>query len=217
MACDNTEPSDVDIFDITDPANPEFIADLDLFNLPEVAEIADDGAQGNEIFHHGAVVKKVGDQMRMLVACGDVGYVELDVDDPANPTFIADTDYDDPDPLTGFDPPEGNANQAEFSFDNEFFLAADEDFAPHRLVSRIDEAPYANEAFASALSVAEPFQPGQLLTEDTIVVGSACTGTVAAATPTGPRIAVAERGVCPGGFQKKVTRARTPATTRASS
>ena len=40
-----------------------------------------------------------------------------------------------PDPLTGFDPPEGNAHQAEYSHDNQFFLAADEDFAPDRVTS----------------------------------------------------------------------------------
>ncbi len=203
VASDNTELADVDIFDITDPTDPEFISDLDLFDLPEAADIVDNGAFGNAIFHHDVVVKRVGGTMRMLVSYWDAGYVELDVDDPSDPTFIVDTDFDDPDPLTGADPPEGNAHQAEFTHDGEFFLAGDEDFAPYRLIARIGEAPYENEPFAAALSAAEPIQPGQLFDEDTVFVGTACTGTVPAATPTGPKIAVAERGVCAGGFQEK--------------
>ena len=70
--------------------------------------------------------------MRMLVSYWDAGYLQLDVDDPVNPTYITDTDFDEPDPLTGLDPPEGNAHQAEYSHDNQFFLAADEDFGPFR-------------------------------------------------------------------------------------
>ena len=205
VASDNTELADVDIFDITDPTDPEFISDLDLFDLPEVADIVDNGAFGNAIFHHDVVVKRVGGTMRMLVSYWDAGYVELDVDDPSDPTFIVDTDFDDPDPLTGADPPEGNAHQSEFTHDGEFFLAGDEDFAPYRLIARIGEAPYENEPFAAALSAAEPIQPGQLFDEDTIFVGTACAGdpAVPAATPSGPRIAIAERGVCAGGFQEK--------------
>ena len=71
----------------------------------------------------------------MLVSYWDAGYVQLDVTDPANPIYITDTNFDEPDPLTGFDPPEGNAHQAEYSHDNQFFLAADEDFAPDRVTS----------------------------------------------------------------------------------
>ena len=33
--------------------------------------------------------------------------------------------------------PEGNAHQGEFSFDNQFLLAADEDFGPYRLIEKI--------------------------------------------------------------------------------
>ncbi|HEV2785865.1 MAG TPA: hypothetical protein VGV67_05720, partial [Solirubrobacteraceae bacterium] len=77
VASDNTELADVDIFDITDPRDPEFIRDLDLFELPEVDEIVDQSALGNSIFHHDVVVKRVGAQMRMLVSYWDAGYVQL--------------------------------------------------------------------------------------------------------------------------------------------
>ena len=68
----------------------------------------------------------------MIVDYWDAGYVQLDVTDPANPTLISDTDFAEEDPLfpgSGLTP-EGNAHQGEFSFDNQFLLAADEDFAP---------------------------------------------------------------------------------------
>ena len=131
VGVDNTEFSDVDIYNITDPTQPELIADLDLWELfPQIEGLL---ANGELVFHHDAVVKRVGNQMRMLASYWDAGYVQLDVTNPANPTYITDTDFDEPDPLTGFDPPEGNAHQAEYSQDNELFLAADEDFAPDRI------------------------------------------------------------------------------------
>ena len=202
VASDNTELSDVDIFDITDPRDPEFIEDLDPVDLPEGEQIVGESAYGNAIFHHDVVVKRIGGQVRMLVSFWDAGYLQLNVTDPANPTYITDTNFDDPDPLTGIDPPEGNAHQAEYSHDSQFVLAGDEDFAPFRLISTITQAPSAGVQFTSALSAAEPIGGGESVAGDTVFVGSACTGTVPA-PPAGVTIAVAERGVCAGGFQEK--------------
>ncbi len=133
VGVDNLEFADVDIYDITDPTAPEFIADFDLFTLPEYDQIVGEAANGNSIFHHDMVVKQIGGQMRLLLAYWDAGYVQLDVSNPAAPTYITDTNFDEPDPLLGFDPPEGNAHESEFSHDNQFFLAADEDFSPDRV------------------------------------------------------------------------------------
>jgi hypothetical protein len=200
VASDNTELADVDIFDITDPTNPEFINDLDLFTLPEIDDIVDGSAHGNAIFHHDVVVKKIDGQMRMLISYWDGGYVQLDVDDPANATYITDTNFDHPDPLTGFDPPEGNAHEAEYAHENTMFLGADEDFAPFRLVSRITEDPYDGFDMGSVLSAAEPIASGTTAAGDTVFVGLACVGTVPPPPP-GVTVAVAERGVCT--FQEK--------------
>jgi hypothetical protein len=199
VASDNTELADVDIFDITDPRNPEFIRDLDLLTLPQADKIVSESAHGNTILHHDVVVRRVGDTVRMLVSYWDAGYVQLNVNDPANPTYITDTDFDAPDRLTEFDPPEGNAHQAEYSHDNQFFLGADEDFAPFRLTSRITEAPFEGTSFSSALSDAEPIAPGGVLSGDTVFVGDACAAV--APPPAGVTVAVAERGTCD--FQTK--------------
>jgi Ca2+-binding RTX toxin-like protein len=57
----------------------------------------------------------------------------MDVTDPANAAYMSDTDFTTTDPLTGFSPPEGNAHQAEYSYDNKYILTAEEDFAAYRL------------------------------------------------------------------------------------
>jgi hypothetical protein len=73
----------------------------------------------------------------MLASYWDGGYVLLDVTNPANPVFLGDTDYAAIDPelfeQTGIRlTPEGNGHQAEFTVDNRFFIATDEDFSPYR-------------------------------------------------------------------------------------
>jgi hypothetical protein len=199
VASDNTEFADVDIFDITDPTDPDFIKDFDVLELPQANQIVGQGAEGNAILHHDVVVKPINGHMRMLVSYWDAGYVQLNVDDPANPTYITDTDFDEPDPLTGLDPPQGNAHQAEYSQDSQFILASDEEFAPYRLVSAITQAPFEDFSFASALSIAEPIDPGTTIEGDTVYVGDAC-GPVMA-PPAGVTVALAERGTCD--FQTK--------------
>jgi hypothetical protein len=209
VASDNTELADIDIFDITDPENPEFIADFNPESLPDWDTILDRGAIGafQGIFNHDMIVKQVGDQMRLLVSYWDAGYIQLDVDDPEDPTYITDTNFPGADPLTGFDPPEGNAHQAEYSHDNALFLAADEDFTAFRLTSEITEAPFEGYQFAGALSAAEPIPDGETVGGDTEFVGDAC-DTVPAPSD-GVTVALAERGgVAPGGaacgFQLKI-------------
>ena len=75
------------------------------------------------------VVKQIGGRQVLLASYWDAGYIQLDVTDPANATYMSDTDFTTSDPLTGFDPPEGNAHQAEYTNDNRFIVTAEEDFA----------------------------------------------------------------------------------------
>ena len=202
VASDNTELEDVDIFDITDPEAPVQVADIDV--LTEFPEVEDPQApHGNTIFHHDVVVKEIGGVMRMLVSNWDSGYVQLNVDDPANPTYITDTDFPAVDPLVPGFSPEGNAHQADYSFDGQYFVAGDEDFGAFRLTNTITEAPFDGVEFTAAVSDAEPIPDGTTVGGDTVFVGAACTGTVDP-PPAGVTVAVAERGVCAGGFQEKI-------------
>jgi hypothetical protein len=132
---DNIESTltDVDVMDITNPHRPRLIAeyalnDFDIFQ-PDI------GLQDSNL--HDMVVKQIDGHWIMLLSYWDGGYVQLNVDDPANPVFLGDTEYATVDPellesagIVQF--PEGNAHQAEFTSNNAMFIATDEDFAPYR-------------------------------------------------------------------------------------
>ena len=205
---DNTELHDVDIFDVTTPATPKFIGDFDLVALADEQnfDLIDSSAHGNSIFHHDVVVKKIGAVQTMLVSYWDAGYVKLNVNDPTAPTFIGDSDFGTTDPLTGFQPPEGNGHEAEFSHDNQFVLAADEDFSQFRGQTEVLSGSTSGQTFESA----EPTDavnhisdlPDGALGVNTTFVGNAC---VPSTVPDAPAddgdpntddIAVIERGVC---------------------
>ncbi|MDX6708303.1 MAG: hypothetical protein QOI48_4149 [Solirubrobacteraceae bacterium] len=161
VTVDNTELHDVDIFDITNPRDPEFIADLDLRQL--FPQILKNPANGNAIFHHDVVVKRIDGRMTMLNSYWDAGYVQLDVTDPAHPTYVTDTDFPAVEPLVTLSPPaslapEGNAHEAEYSFDNQFILAADEDFGAARAVFQITDGPHVGSSAAGEFSFSLPIK-----------------------------------------------------------
>lgn len=130
---DDDEAADVDILNITNPQRPRLIGEFDLnaYNVdqPEIGL--------TESFLHDMIVKRIDGEWIMLLSYWDGGYVQLNVDDPANPVFIGDSDFSNPDPelfeQTGLTrTPEGNGHQAEFSADDEFVIGTDEDFSPYR-------------------------------------------------------------------------------------
>ena len=96
--------------------NPEFINDFDLVTLrgvrPDRQRV---GAQQERLQpRHGRQADRRpdgDDGQRTGTAATSSSTSPI----PLNPTHITDTNFDDPDPLTGFDPPEGNAHQGEFS------------------------------------------------------------------------------------------------------
>ena len=141
----------------------------------------------------------------MLASYWDGGYVKLNVDDPRNAKYVADSDFakDDEQLLekTGSArEPEGNAHQAEFNKADKYILAADEDFSPFSLKSTYGDT---KASFESNSGDGTPqLTPGQPLTGVTTFVGRACS---AAAVPVGTGavdVAVVERGVCT--FSEKV-------------
>jgi len=152
VTVDNFEFPDVDILDITNPKRPRLIAEYDLndhaVDQPEIGL--------TESFIHDMTVKKIGDRWIMLVSYWDGGFVKLDVTDPANVVFLGDTDYNNPDPelleSTGVSlTPEGNGHQAEFTLDNEYFIATDEDFDAYRsTLFSITSGPNAGSEYQTA-------------------------------------------------------------------
>ena len=215
---DNTEFSDTDIFDITDPRNPEFIADVDLLELAfsqDVPISLDSLGNGVSIFLHDMVVKEIGGVPTLLASYWDLGYLKVDLSDPANPVYVGRSDFSGEDPVMnvpgtdeGWTPPEGNAHQGEFSHDNRFVLTADEDFAQFRFRGRIALDPSGVFEFGAAGQPDEGplVSPGNPLAGNTRFVGEACTAGPPIPPPgAGVTIAVAERGTC--AFQEKVANA----------
>lgn len=147
VVVDNFETADVDILDITNPKRPRLIRELDLDTMfPGITQIQLGLVQINL---HDVVVKNINGNWVMLLSYWDGGFVQLNVNDPANPTLIGDTDYNNPDPelleSTGASHlPEGNGHQAEFTADNQYFIGTDEDFAPYGATNfEIADGPFA--------------------------------------------------------------------------
>ena len=192
---DNEEAEDVDIVDITNPKKPVLVAEYDLAAMfPDILQ-PDQGL--DEVFLHDTIVKEIDGRFVMLASYWDAGYVQLDVTDPLNPKYIADSDFADPDPEaleSGFTvPPEGNAHQAEFTKDNRFVIGADEDFNPYAIAATNDTD--GSDLDVSSGDLTPPLEPGQTVTGESVYVGLACDpGTVPAGD--GSQIAVVERGVC---------------------
>jgi len=200
---DNEEGPDVDIMDITNPRKAKLIAEYDLDEMfPQIVQ----GAPENltQIFHHDMIVKEINGRQVMLVSYWDGGYVKLDMTDPLNPVLLGDTDFTDPDPEaaeSGFIvPPEGNAHQSEFTGDNEYVVASDEDFGPYALLAHNDDDN--TNIQASQGSGTRVLEQGETITGPSTFVGRACAGDTPVPAGFGNEIAVVERGVCT--FTEKV-------------
>jgi hypothetical protein len=203
---DDEEGTDVDILDVTNPSKPVLISETD---LSEQSAQPLGAVHGDAVFLHDMVVKKVDGVQTMLLSYWDGGYITLDVDDPANPRFIADTDFPalDPERLArGHEiSPEGNAHQAEFTRDNRWFLATDEDFDPYRVVARIQGGLHTGEEFTAIQGSDVPaIDDDTSLAGPTEFVGQACSQPSAA--PGTGYVAVIERGGCT--FTTKVQNAQ---------
>ena len=187
---DNEELADIDIVDITNPKKPVLVTEYDLAEL--FPQILQPDAGLDEVFAHDVVVRQVDGRFVMYAAYWDAGYVALDVTDPLAPEYLADSDFDNPDPESGV-APEGNAHYADV-LGNGLVIGADEDFAPYALdaTNLDDDTPID----ASQGSGTTPLDPGTTLTGESVFVGRACPGDAAVPPGDGTQIAVVERGAC---------------------
>ena len=199
---DDLEELDVDILDISNPSKPRKVSET---NLDQFAQEGPTRPHGDAVFSHDMIVKHIGGRDIMLMSYWDGGYITLDVSNPAAPDPLSDTDFAAVDPArTPYGQtinPEGNAHQAEFTHDNEFFFATDEDFDPYRIVATFKDGVANGQEFTAIQgSDTKVINKDNPLSGETHFVGLACDA-VAAAAKTG-LIAVAERGVCD--FQVKL-------------
>jgi len=213
IAVDNEEPAtlDVDIVEITDPRNPVVIRETGLNDWPTATVFGN----GDTVFHHDLVVKKIQGHYYGLLSYWDLGWVIINLDNPANPVFVRDSNHPSPEPLLGFDPPEGNAHQAEWSHNNKFIIGTDEDFSPSRTRFQITTGPNAGGYGAGEFgwTVQINTLPGGVFQGSTVWGGSGCEedvdgngvsdrAEVPSKASTGADVVVFTRGVC--FFSKKV-------------
>jgi Ca2+-binding RTX toxin-like protein len=189
---DNEELHDVDIFDITDPRDPQPVREYDLFDT--APEAFSDDANVGTAFHHDMVVKNIGGSFKLLSSYWDAGYIQLNADDPANLVYEGDTDFGGTDPLTGFNPPEGNAHEAEYTFDNRFFVTGEEDFAPFRVEFIDIENVGRRDAAMVPGGVAPNFLDDGIMNGPTAYVGYACDGSAPVPTPAEAGMPAKEEG-----------------------
>jgi hypothetical protein len=157
---DNQDLQDVDIFDVSNPRAPVLLAEVGLEDWPGAQGSY---ANGDTVFHHDMQHKRIRGHDYLLVSYWDAGQVLLNIDDPANPVFVGDSDFRFPDPLMPeFEFPEGNSHQSYWDADNEFVISSDEDFSPFRtsfeLTSGPNAGPYGAGEFGFTPPVAD--QPG---------------------------------------------------------
>lgn len=219
---DNFELTDVDILDISDPANPVLINDtLDLAAQFGVEQDAPDNL--TQVFSHDMDVTRAPDGRYILLQnYWDGGYVLLDVTDPTegNVSLIQETDFEDVDPEliksgqeidTRGEPisPEGNAHQGEVAPNFEYMVNTDEDFAPYRISALLDdgtEFPVGVGTDGGAPPQGESFEAAA---GDIAFLGDGCTNSGPVLTPgeTGASVGMAERGGSPAActFTEKIT------------
>jgi len=213
---DDEELLDVDIFDITDPRNPVMIAETGLPGWPDAQDAQSAGIGSFAAsFFHDVVVKKVRGHWLMLLSYWDAGWVILNVDDPANPVFVDDSTYSDPDPETGLSPAEGNAHEAEWSHNEKFIIGTDEDFS-HSRISSFNSSAFAGSLPANegTFTVGIASLPGSTMSGEVVHVGRGCPPDAALGIPGGDpylanpagKIALIERGLCR--FDNKIARAQ---------
>jgi hypothetical protein len=178
VATDNDENvtapfKDVDIFDISNPAQPKLIAEVGLEDWPGVTP---PHANGDTVFHHDTQFKRIGGHDFLAVSYWDAGQVLLNVDDPSKPTFMTDSGFPSPDPETAFQVAEGNSHESYWSSNDKFLLSSDEDFSAFRTLFEITTGPNAGEYGAGEFGFTPPVdsEPGGIINGPAVFGGRGC-------------------------------------------
>ncbi|MGH2692096.1 MAG: LVIVD repeat-containing protein [Actinomycetota bacterium] len=210
VAQDNQDLKDVDIFDITPTLTGDAAVMVSEVGLEDWPEAQGSYANGDTVFHHDMQQKVIDGHNFLLASYWDAGQVLLNIDDPANPAYVTDSNYSSPDPeQPAFAIPEGNSHQSYFDQNGEYVLSTDEDFSPTRTLCRIETGDNAGETgcgeFGFTPDLGDAYPDG--FTGTTVWGGSGCAtdadgnGTpdrdeLAPAEDTGAEIAVFSRGAC---------------------
>ncbi len=188
---DTFDFQDTFIVDISKPQSPKLVSVTGATDWVgaglSLAQLETGSSAG--VFLHDVWVENIDGVWTAVLSYWDLGFVTLDVSDPANPVFLGDSDYPDPEPILGL-PYEGNAHAAVFGGNGDYIFAGDEDFDPVTLQTLFNGA--------SVPAAAAGFGPSvEGMAGDVIWTGGeGCTpGEIPTATATG-QIALIQRGTC---------------------
>ena len=210
VAQDNQELKDVDIFDLTPvltgqgPA--QLVSEQGLEDWPGAQTTY---ANGDTVNHHDMQQKVIDGHNMLAVSYWDAGQVLLNIDDPANPVFVGDSDFLSPDPVfPAFTQSEGNSHQSYWDQDGDWLISTDEDFSPSRTLFTITDGSNAGQFGGGEFSWAKTIpDAGVTSSGGTVWGGSGCTtdengngtpdrGEVPSAASTGADTVVFSRGSC---------------------
>ncbi|HLF89683.1 MAG TPA: PA domain-containing protein [Anaerolineales bacterium] len=124
LVVDDENARDFHIVDITKPQAPVQIA---VVGAPDWPGLRDNIGLG-EVFLHDVWAQENNGKVIAYLSYWDAGLVLLDITNPSSPVFLGDSDYLNPDRLSG-KPPEGNSHVAVPNAAGTRVLMGDEDFA----------------------------------------------------------------------------------------
>lgn len=204
IGVNDVELLDVFFVDISKPQSPKLLSEVGLPNWPG-AQDEQSAGMGNfaASFNHDVWVADLGGgNYQAVVSYWDAGFVTLDVNDPSAPGFVDDSTYPDPDPITGFSPPEGNGHAGAYNAGATQLFAGDEDFSGFRTTFNITGGPNAGEYPAAEGAFTSPIADlaDESMNGSSTYVGLACGGTIPTApedgNPLTEELAVIQRGGC---------------------
>ncbi len=191
IAVDDVDTRDVIIVDITKPQSPKEIIRV---GAPDWPDLDFSEVEGPAIFLHDVWVQENNDKVIAYLSYWDAGLVLLDVTDPANPLFMGDSVYPNPD-RSGL-PPEGNGHVAVPVADGSLVIFGDEDTAKASLFGEtaIDGGSSFNKVGGANFGPPTSEFP----TPSTVTFVAANFGCAASDFSGGPGTGVAliQRGVC---------------------
>jgi len=183
---------DTFIVDISNPRKPEAIVLTGALDwIPQGVNLDQlETGQSAGIFNHDVWVENIDGRDIAVVPYWDLGFVTLDVSDPANPIFLGDSTYPETDPLGRAY--EGNAHAAVFGGNGDYIFGGDEDFDPASVGVNFDGTTYP----AALANFGPSLQEAELSGVVVWSGGEGCTADAVPAATAEGQIALIQRGSC---------------------
>ena len=187
---DTFDLQDTFLVDISNPSNPKLLTITGALDWLE--DINRDQLQtgtSGAVLNHDVWVEEIDGRQIAVVSYWDLGFVTLDVTDPANPVFLGDSTYPDPEPILGL-PYEGNAHAAVFGGNGDYIFGGDEDFSPENFL-----VSYGSVQYQAGTALFGP--PADTLMGDLVWTGGeGCTPAEVPQATGASQVALIQRGTC---------------------